>query len=194
MGVRSDLDTGTVAGIHTDTGYPMDRYGHLLDPLFDGYTPWKKGTELYNLTSPYGHLHFAIESGDDFVCYDYATITGPRGAWIVLHAVRNSETGSFIEGAEYIVLPINTKAEKIAACRVASGMADLAFEDTRHDRKGWNQDWDYFGRAVFCNLFDFECRKYNRRTGEFENWVTDRMKRFGGKRIRHLMQVTLSEV
>jgi len=191
MGVRSDLGTGKVAKIHEATGYPMTSYGHLLDPLFDGYTEWEVGTELYNLTSPYGHLHFAIGSGDDFVCFDYATITGPRGEWIILDATRNSETASFIEGAEYLVLPINTEQEKRDAVRAAFNMADLGFDDVQHHRKGWNQDWQYFGRAVFCNLFDFECKRYVKQTKTFERWVTDRMKRFGGKRLDALTSKVL---
>ena len=115
MGYAKDLGTGTVHSICPITGYPRTQYGHLLDTasLHDGrpIPDWDKpGTELPNFTSPYGHLFFAIGSGDDFWCFDFADVNaGPRGSFIVLHATINSETGRFIEDAPhgYRVMPAN---------------------------------------------------------------------------------------
>lgn len=49
------------------------------------------------ITDPYGHLEFCIGSADDFWCFDYHT---HKDNTITLHAVINSETGSFIMDAE----------------------------------------------------------------------------------------------
>jgi len=166
MGYSKDLGTGTVAGIDPITGYPMDRWGHLLDPASpDDGRPiegWDKpGTELPNFTSPYGHLHFAVGTGDDFHCFDYARVNaGPRGEFIVLHSTVNSETGCFIEGAGYEVLPVNSMDEKQRAICEAFGMVDRAEEwliwgdkPLRHSKSGWNQAPQSFAIAVARNLF-----------------------------------------
>lgn len=153
MGYASDLGTGTVHDICPVTGYPRDKYQRLLNTtsLDDGSVipDWDTpGTELPNFTSPYGHLEFAIGSGDDFYCFDYKVIhAGPRGKFVILHATINSETGG------YEVLPVNTMAQGSAAVRAAFGLIDRALEwchhnDIRHTVTGWNQNPAYFPICV----------------------------------------------
>ncbi len=164
MGYTSDLGEGVVKDIDPITGYPRDEWRHLLSSLdtHDGrpIVGWDKpGTRLPNITSPYGFLSFVIGGSDDFHCFDYEVINaGPRGQFIVLHSVINSEGGGFIQDGEYTVLPCNSAAEKTAACREALGMVDQAMEwvygnDLRHSRKGWNQEPAYFAIAVCESLF-----------------------------------------
>lgn len=161
MGYASDLGTGIVHSICPITGFPLTQYGHLLQTtsLHDGsvITDWDKpGTELPNFTSPYGHLEFAVGSGEDFYCFDYEVINaGPRGKFIIMDSVINSETGGFIENAlnGYVVLPVNTVAQDSAAIHEAFGMVDQALEwcnnnDIRHTVKGWNQNPAYFPICV----------------------------------------------
>ncbi len=163
MGALSDLGTGIVHDICPETGYPRTHYRRLLntvDPRDGALTPgWAMpGTELYNFTSPYGHLEFAVGSGDDFWCFDYAKVNaGPRGKFVVLHATINSETGSFIMDASYELLPINTTAEEKAAVAVAFDMVGRALiwcgdNALRHSVRGWNQQPYYFAIAVAHNF------------------------------------------
>lgn len=96
-------------------------------------------------TDPYGHLIFAIGSDDDFFCYDYAEL---EDGTIVLHAVINSETGSFIMDAEP-----PTVCSKAEAPVIALGLTDQAVDwmcdnEVEHDADGWNQDIYYFYRCV----------------------------------------------
>lgn len=161
MGYANDLGTGIVHDICPVTGYPRDEWKHLLQTtsLNDGdvIPDWfKKGTKLPNFTSPYGHLAFAVGSGDDFYCFDYEVINaGPEGRFIILHAVINSESGGFIMNAPhgYEVLPVNTMAQQKAAVRAAFGLIDQALEwcahnDIKHSVKGWNQNPAYFPICV----------------------------------------------
>lgn len=101
------------------------------------------------LTDPYHHLTFAIGSGDDFVCFDYADMPDGR---IRLHAVLNSETGSFIQDFE---TPAEVPATE--AADYARGLVDAAMDwcgenEVEHDIEGWNQDADYFYRAVKAHV------------------------------------------
>ena len=175
MGYASDLGTGTVHSLCPVTGYPRTQYRHLLDTAdpHDGrpVLGWEKsGTELPNFTSPYGHLFYAIGSGDDFWCFDFADVNaGPRGRFIILHATINSETGGFIEDAPhgYKVMPANSMAEQAAVVREAFGMADQAVEwcmhnDIRHGTKGWNQNDRFFPLSVAQHLSPW---RFKRRDG-----------------------------
>jgi hypothetical protein len=120
---------------------PIDECGHYLD--------WHdiRGNEACDLTSPYGSLNFAIGSGDDFHCFDYAELPDKR---VVLHSVVNSETGGFIQDAGYEVVQPNDAVD------VAMGFVDNAIEwlyqggdhALRHTIRGWNQDEYYFVRVV----------------------------------------------
>lgn len=199
MGYHSDLGSSETKDICPLTGYPRDEYGHLLDPFDhkDGkpVPDWnKKGTKLWNLTSPYGHLEFAVGSGDDFHCFDYATINaGPLGEFVILHSVVNSETGSFIDGAEYIILPANSIDEKLAVINAAEGMVSNAqdwcgWNDLRHTTRGWNQDPCYFVNAVARNLFDYAFKKYNRKTNDLVPTVSEREIRRNSKRVQKIVQ------
>lgn len=174
MGYASDLGTGTVHDICPTTGYPRNQWGHLLSTtnLDDGdvIPDWDKpGTELPNITSPYGHLEFAIGTGDDFYCFDYEKIdAGPRGLFIVLHSTVNSEGGGFIMGGAYKVLPVNTMAEESAAVRAAFGLMDEALEwcyhnEIKHTVKGWNQNPAYFPICVARALRPYRFK--NAKTG-----------------------------
>ena len=173
MGYASDLGTGIVHDICPITGYPRDEWKHLLQTtsLHDGTVipDWDKpGTELPNITSPYGHLCYATGSGDDFVCHDFEIINaGPRGMFAVLHSVLNSETGSFIQDYGYEVLPCNSIAQQKAVIRLAVGFVDYALEwcnhnDVRHSVRGWNQSADYFAIAIAQQLFPY---KFKNRQG-----------------------------
>lgn len=184
MGYANDLGTSTVAGIDPTTGYPQDADGNLLNPLslHDGVPvkDWNKaGTELANLTNPYGFLEFAVGTGDDFTCFDYATIdAGPLGSFVILDATWNTETGGSIEGAGYQVMPANSIEERKAVAIAAYALIDqaldtLGYNDIRHTLKGWNQDPYYFARAVTLSLFPWIAPKN----------MTDRMKRHGSKRL-----------
>ena len=119
------------------------------------------------LTNPYGALEYAVGSGDDFSCFDYAFLGDGR---VVLSATVNSETGCFIESAGYKVVPVEE------APSVALGFVDQAVEwcgwnDVRHTVRGWNQDPYYFYRSVFLRCAD--------NPPEF----SDNQIRKGGKRI-----------
>lgn len=198
MGYSKDLGTGIVAGISQKYGYPVDRFGHLLNPLdtYNGTPPpdWqKKGVELANMTNPYGFLHFAVGSADDFWCFDYRTFNaGPLGEHMILDATLNSESGGFIEGMDYMVLPVRSLAEGRAAIEYAYGLIDTAIEwcnmgddATKHDRRGWNQDEFYFARAVANRLFGWRFDRIR---------ATERQLRFGGKRVDRLIEEIRSEV
>lgn len=161
MGYANDLGTGIVHDICPTTGYPRDEYQHLLQTtsLDDGdvIPDWfKKGTKLPNFTSPYGHLEFAVGSGDDFYCFDYeVTDAGPEGRFVILHAVINSESGGFIMDAPhgYEVLPVNTTAQQKAAVRAAFGLMVqaqdwCAHNDIKHSVKDWGQNPAYFPICV----------------------------------------------
>ena len=163
MGYKSDLGTSTVHYICPVTGYPRDQFGHLLDTasLDDGAVVpnWDKpGTKLFNITSPYGHLQYATGNGDDFFCYDFEILNaGPRGQFAVLHAMINSETGGFIEGFSYEVMPCNSLAEKMRVVRAAFALVDRAVDwcisnDVKHSIKGWNQSDDFFAISVAQTL------------------------------------------
>lgn len=144
--MSQDYHYRKIAKLDKKTGYPMDEYGHHLDPND------KRGDEARELTSPYGSLEYAIGSGDDFHCFDFAILEKGKKKWVALHSVINSETGSFIMDGSYEVV---TPEE---APNVALGMIDQAMEwvhDNRmrgHSEKGWNQDTYYFYRAVWFTV------------------------------------------
>lgn len=165
MGYLNDLGTSKVKKIDPTTGYPVDEWGHLLSTtcerdgsVLEGWD--KPGTQLYNFTSPYGHLNFCVGTSDDFYCFDYADVdAGPRGKFMILHATVNSETGSFIEGAGYEVMPNNTMKDQQQIVIAAFGMVDQALEylsysdkPLKHTVRGWNQQPYYFALAVARNL------------------------------------------
>lgn len=102
-----------------------------------------------SITDPYGSLEFAIGNEDDFWCFDYAL---HDDGTVTLHAVINSETGSFIQNAEE---PIRVPAAQ--AVEEAKRLTDEAInwicgegidEPIEHDTEGWNQDPTYFQRSV----------------------------------------------
>jgi cell division protein ZapA (FtsZ GTPase activity inhibitor) len=88
----------------------------------------------------------------------------------------------------YDTLPINTDEERVGALNCAARMLDDAVawlneNDLKHERKGRNQDRLYFLRAVFAQLYPDEVMKLDRKRGKRVSWLTNRMKRFGGKKI-----------
>ena len=197
MGYSKDLGTAEMAGICPITGFPADSTGQLLDPISDRTgEPLEliEGSELANLTNPYGHLHFAAGSGDDFTCFDYATINaGPKGEFIILDATYNTETGNSIFNTGYEIMPINTEAEKRKALAEAFGMVDqaMSIDEVQHTIRGWNQRPEYFARAVAVCLFPRRFKRM-RSCGHLENFVTDRMKRYGGTRIDRVIDSILT--
>lgn len=124
------------------------------------------------LTSPYGSLQFAIGSGDDFHCYDYAFL--PDGQ-VALDATVNSETGGFIQGAGYEICSPED-APSIALGMVEMGIDWLEMNGLRHNKKGWNQDPFYFYRSV-C----IDCSA--------DVHFSERQKRFGGKKIDEFCKI-----
>lgn len=195
MGVLKDLGTATVADIDELTGYPRSGHGDLLNPIShrDGSVEkgWdKKGTELVNFTNPYGRLEYACGSGDDFVCFDFHGINaGPRGRFMILDATLNSETGSFIQGFDYLVEPTNTEEQKKDAVRAAFGLVDRALEwvydnNIKIDRRGWNQHHLYFANSVLRALFDLEMKKYVRSKQDWVVWITDEDARKNTRRMQ----------
>jgi hypothetical protein len=103
-------------------------------------------TDLYpSGTDPYGNLLFAVGSGDDFWCFDYAT---HGDGTMTLHAMINSETGSFIQNAEEPVRVPYAKAVAEAVRLTDRALEWAADNEVRLDMKGWNQDPAYFVRAV----------------------------------------------
>jgi hypothetical protein len=122
----------------------MSGHDDYLDPDIHLWPPDDGREELE--TDPYGSLTFAIGTGDDFYCFDYA-IDHEHGI-VRLHAVINSETGSFIMDAEK---PVEIPANEAVA--YAEGLVDQALDwcgenDIVHDHKGWNQKPEYFVECV----------------------------------------------
>lgn len=166
MGYANDLGSSRVTDLCPITGYPRNRYGYLLQTTSvqtgELIHDWDRtGTELPNWTSPYGHLEFAVGSGDDFYCFDYASVNaGPRGEFVILHTTINSEIGAFIMDHSYEVLPANAAEERAAIVRAAFGLIDAAQEwgydnGIKHDRRGWNQNAWYFPICVAQSMFPY---------------------------------------
>jgi hypothetical protein len=166
--------------VGTRHGYPTDQWGHILSK-----EEGRDGMHV-ELTNPYGALWYAIGNGDDFVCFDYATLRecGDGQIRLALHATVNSDTASFIEGFGYFVeTPENAPA-------VALGMTDQALEwaaepaydmwtkkytNVRHSKRGWNQDPYYFYRSVYITCAEI--------LGKTVPDFSQRQYRMGGKRI-----------
>lgn len=187
MGYYKDLGTSTVAGVDKKTWLPVDEYGTLLDntndngDLIDGWD--QPGTELNNLTNPYGFLHFAIGSGDDFHCFDYRIFDH----WLILHSTINSETGGFIMRGGYEVIDLDDPCGYDSQALEMVGWAfDWIYSEppVRHSKKGWNQDPYYFHRCVHLSVMGWF--KRHGAHGYADLTVpefSEREKRFGGKRI-----------
>jgi hypothetical protein len=198
MGYHKDLGTSVVHDLCPLTGYPRDKYGHLLNPISDRdgavIQGWdQEGTELYNFTNPYGFLEYAVGSGDDFHCFDFRRINaGPRGRFIILDATINSETGHFIESGGYNVLPCNTKEDQRAALDCALGYVCNAidwcgYNEVRHTKRGWNQSPFYFANNVAKTLFDIEFQKYDSKTRTWKSTVSEREIRHNSKRVERII-------
>jgi hypothetical protein len=141
-------------------GYPVDEWGHLLskDKQRDG--------QALELTSPYGALEYAIGSGDDFVCFDYAILDN---GLVALHSVLNSETDGFIQDGQYVVVALDQAPDHALA------LMDGAFEDVEHDENEWNQDHWFFYRSICLDML--------REKGVEIPDFSDQERRFGGERI-----------
>ncbi len=122
-----------------------------------------------DLTSPYGCLQWAIGSGDDFTCFDYAFLPDGR---VVLHSTFNTETGSYIGDCSYDTFDAKD-APDAAMELVGEGLETACMNGVRHTKAGWNQDPYYFYRCVFLSCDP------NLDTPSF----SEREKRMGGKRI-----------
>jgi len=101
-------------------------------------------------TDPYKLCNFAIGSGEDFICFDFS----PSGRKVWLHSVVNSETGHFIEDFRSPVLVPRDAAVAYALEMVEDAIEWCALNDVKHDAKGWDQDEQYFARAVAYALMD----------------------------------------
>lgn len=105
-------------------------------------------------TDPYGTLEFAIGDSNDFICFDYDIDRSTNR--IKLHAVINSETGSFIQDFATPEHFYNTQWPE-SVKRAALELTELALEwikdnDVKHDADGWNQDPFYYYRSVCAAL------------------------------------------
>lgn len=127
----------------TPPDLPTDEYGHLRDAP----------------TDPYGNLDCCVGSGDDFYCYDYFLGALGGRTIFVIHSVINSETGSFIQDNDYIVVDsVDPKFKGLgdfeAACihavmeAVESGLDWCGENGIRHTNTGWNQDPYYIVRSA----------------------------------------------
>jgi hypothetical protein len=97
------------------------------------------------VTDPYGHLHYAIGSADDFICFDFTRL---ESGLIRLHAVLNSETGSFIMNFEDPVELPDAEAIPYAVGLVDKALDWCGENEVEHDKEGWNQDPMYFADDV----------------------------------------------
>lgn len=121
---------------------------------YDDEPDWLDIKEYPVNTDPYGKLEFVIGSEDDFVCFDYQT--EPEQEVIILHAVLNCETGSFIQDfSKRAVWPIDNTEGVMAmnAAEAAKALVEEALDwcaenDVEHDAEGWNQDPYYFARYI----------------------------------------------
>ena len=120
------------------------------DEAFDDSGPDSADVDatLLELCDPYGTLEFAIGSGDDFVCFDYAIDVSARR--VCLASCVNSETGSFIQNFEAPIFCTfdDAPAEARGLVNAALDWCNADAPLIRLDMKGWNQDPAYFIRAV----------------------------------------------
>lgn len=158
-------------------GVPFDEHNFALDKtemydenrdLTDDPT---KAVEAREATNPYGSLHFAVGSGDDFWCFDYADLGDNR---IAVHAVINSETGSFIETIFYGIL------SKRRAAYELRDLVDRAItwtyeNNVRHSKKGWNQDPWYVLRSYLAGMKATPYRNYTANQLRFGKGKDDRI-------------------
>jgi hypothetical protein len=127
------------------------------------------------LLSAYGALEFAIGTGDDFWCFDFAVVDlPPHGKRIFMEAVINSETGCFIQRQNFFD---SFESHPYAAEETAKAWTEEALDwcadnDIRHSKRGWNQDPWYFYRAVCLELCPGDVPDFSAR-----------QRRMGGKRI-----------
>ena len=112
------------------------------------------------LTDPYGELEYVVGSGDDFICFDYHVNATTRE--VRLHAVLNSETGSFIQNFEAPGSYAFSEAPTVAEALIERALDWCAENGLRHSRKGWNQDPYYFLRAVNAAIARAEGQPYTR--------------------------------
>lgn len=100
-------------------------------------------------TDPCGHLVYCIGSADDFWCFDYHE---HEDETVTIHAVINSETGSFIQNAEP---PIRVpKSEAVAHAKRLTDEAVnwMCDNEVEHDQSGWNQSVCWFWRSMHCDF------------------------------------------
>lgn len=150
-----------INGIFTHAKVPVSEDGYYLS--------LESHAGLFReLTSPYGTLAYAIGSGDDFHCFDHAPLFGlavselddEQSTFVaplnlmVLHSVVNSETGGFIQGDCYEVVPFNEAVS--AAERMTDRAVEWLYEGgakmIRHTMRGWNQDCTYWERQVAADV------------------------------------------
>ena len=145
---------------------PVDAHGHYLD--WEGLI----GKEARTLTDPYGDLHYAIGGKDDFICMDFCELVDGR---IILHAVLNSETGSFIQDFKYLVV---YQGEAVA---MADGIMQAALNwcdanKVWHAAKDWDQDPYYFVRKVAQEVEDPRIKQWKGartiRSVKAYNWMS----------------------
>lgn len=99
---------------------------------------------------PYGELEYVIGSSDDFVCFDFDIDRENKVVHIA--STVNSETGSFIDRfRDTVAVPYGDNV--LAPYHAARGLMDDAVQwcfdnEVEHDAEGWNQDPEFFARAV----------------------------------------------
>ncbi len=122
---------------------PLNQYGHVA--IDDAKT------------DPYDSLDYAVGSGDDFVCFDWAFFAHEGRNYIALHATLNSETGGFIQDFDYKVLDWSSdmEGETLATANemVLQALDWAAENGVRHSKKGWNQDPFYFVRGLARSIY-----------------------------------------
>jgi hypothetical protein len=93
-----------------------DGYAKRIDEHGNPTKDWIN-EEGKDATDPYGHLIWSVGTDDDFICFDHCRI----GNFMVLEAVVNSETGSFIDTFAY------EEVDLADAEATAIGMVDNAW-------------------------------------------------------------------
>lgn len=138
-------------------GRPYDKYGHALSSVYwqdaagDTTVDRLAAVKAVELTNPYGSLHFAVGSGDDFYCFDYAELGKGR---VAVHVTINSETAHFIEDMHYGIHDEKTAAYELQGW-VDDAITWAESNGVRHHKSGWNQDPWYVVRhylAFVLNL------------------------------------------
>lgn len=162
-----------------DGGYPV--YDSENGPMYLEM-PEEGENESEALLDPYGGLYFAVGTSEDFICFDYCRLSDGR---YHLGSVVNSETGSFIMGFSYVVVPAEEAVD--AANEMIQDAIVWCMENFDNlgclHIVGWNQDPHYFARCVEDGV----------KTGRGNGVATSAVSRFDENVLYDLVEMGLNE-